>query len=133
MLLKFGIFGALALSIFWGVIDTFTDPTPEKAALILQPTPERIETSKSLVDPFLAWVSALTPEAFVQLVKDADADVRDKLANNPLPITTVVTEPVAAPAGATATSPGTASGTTATAADSSTGQPGLDWYTSGAK
>lgn len=133
MFLRIGIFGALFFSVFWGIVDTFIDPTPENAAKILQPSEERIATSKSLVDPFLAWANGLTPDAVVQLVKDADADVRAKLQDNPLPLQQLVggvtepvpAEPVAAPAAATE------EGGAAVGATNEAGDPGLSWYTEG--
>lgn len=140
MLLRLGLFGALFFSIFWGIVDTFIDPTPENAAQILDPGEERVSKSKSLVDPFLAWAKGLNVASVTQLFKDADADVRTKLENNPLPLKEVA----AATAGATGplstptSTAKTGSGRVAAPAESGDaspkdeaeagGDPGIDWY-----
>lgn len=131
MLIRLGLFGALFFSIFWGIVDTFMDPTPENAAEILNPSAESIETSRGLVDPFLEWVDSLNLEAVKQLFVDADADVRSKLEKNPLPIAGALE----ASAVNTRSVPD-ASGTRSTVgAEVSTGEaappagdPGIDWY-----
>jgi len=132
VLLRLGLIGALFTSILWGIIDTFTTPTADAAVQILNPTPERVEKSRSLVDPFLAWAKDLTPKAIVDLFKEADSDVRAKLENNPLPVNRI-TGAVGEVQGLTDGVPaGTAPAPDVKDAPASTGgDPGIDWYRAG--
>lgn len=132
-MLRLAIFFSLFAAIASGAWATFRDPTPEKAANILNPTPDQIAEAQSWITPFFDWMTGLTPDSLSQLIHDAIADVKASLGDEPIipPPTSAASsseeqqrmrvQPAPAPSPAGRTGP-------APSGQAAAQQPGIDWY-----
>lgn len=133
-MLRLAIFFSLFAAIGSGAWATFRDPTPENAANIMNPTPDQIAEAQSWVTPFFDWMTGITPDSLSQLIRDAIADVKASLGDEPIippppggaassfegpQRMRVQRAPAPSPAGSTGTAPG---------GQAPAQQPGIDWY-----
>ena len=121
MITRFVLFVALLGALAIGLYDMFRDPTPETAAAVLQPTPEKVERARRVVQPMVEYMAAQDAASIKQLAIDADADVRARLEDFPVDAITPDMSAISPP-------PSNETNVTQSVPE---GPAGVDWYRDG--
>src|SRR5690606_16883725 len=84
MITRFVFFLALIGALGIGLYDMFKDPSAETAAEVLNPTPEKVERARRVVQPFVEYMAEQDAESLKQLAIEGDAEFRQKLKEFPI-------------------------------------------------